>query len=133
MANYCKQKDSGPLLLVYPAYMPPPACLCWRCDVKPTGPRDPAASRRRELVKSSAWPPDGLHYPCFMLPLQLLETDLDTECEFRNSNGRLSLRRRRKRLQDATGIEDGMLRLSVGIEDVRDIIDDLEQALAPLT
>jgi cystathionine beta-lyase/cystathionine gamma-synthase len=30
------------------------------------------------------------------------------------------------------GITDGMLRLSVGLEDVEDIIADLEQALARL-
>jgi cystathionine gamma-lyase/homocysteine desulfhydrase len=28
------------------------------------------------------------------------------------------------------GITDGMLRLSVGLEDVKDILDDLKQALA---
>ena len=28
------------------------------------------------------------------------------------------------------GISDGLIRLSVGLEDVRDLIDDLEQALA---
>jgi cystathionine beta-lyase/cystathionine gamma-synthase len=28
------------------------------------------------------------------------------------------------------GIDDGLIRLSVGIEDVRDLIDDLEQALS---
>ena len=27
------------------------------------------------------------------------------------------------------GIDDGLIRLSVGIEDARDLIDDLEQAL----
>jgi O-acetylhomoserine/O-acetylserine sulfhydrylase-like pyridoxal-dependent enzyme len=30
-----------------------------------------------------------------------------------------------------TGITDGCIRLSVGIEDVRDIIDDLDQAFLP--
>ncbi|MDZ4821474.1 MAG: PLP-dependent transferase, partial [Planctomycetota bacterium] len=29
----------------------------------------------------------------------------------------------------AIGIDDGMVRLSVGVEDVQDLIDDLEQAL----
>jgi cystathionine beta-lyase/cystathionine gamma-synthase len=28
------------------------------------------------------------------------------------------------------GIADGLIRLSVGLEDVRDLVDDLEQALA---
>ncbi|HEV8435331.1 MAG TPA: PLP-dependent transferase, partial [Thermoanaerobaculia bacterium] len=28
------------------------------------------------------------------------------------------------------GIGDGLIRLSVGLEDVRDLIDDLDQALA---
>jgi len=37
-----------------------------------------------------------------------------------------------KEERERAGIVDGMLRLSVGVEDVRDIIDDLEQALAPL-
>jgi cystathionine beta-lyase/cystathionine gamma-synthase len=35
---------------------------------------------------------------------------------------------REKRL--AAGVEDGLLRLSVGVEDIEDIIADLEQALA---
>ncbi len=30
------------------------------------------------------------------------------------------------------GIGDGLLRLSVGLEDVRDLIEDLDQALEPL-
>jgi cystathionine gamma-lyase len=30
------------------------------------------------------------------------------------------------------GIADGLIRLSVGLEDVRDLVDDLEQALAPV-
>jgi cystathionine beta-lyase/cystathionine gamma-synthase len=32
----------------------------------------------------------------------------------------------------AAGVEDGLLRLSVGVEDVEDLIADLEQALASL-
>jgi cystathionine beta-lyase/cystathionine gamma-synthase len=32
----------------------------------------------------------------------------------------------------AIGITDGMVRISVGIEDVEDILDDLEQALAKM-
>jgi cystathionine beta-lyase len=35
---------------------------------------------------------------------------------------------REKRL--AAGVEDGLLRLSVGVEDIEDILADLEQALA---
>jgi cystathionine beta-lyase/cystathionine gamma-synthase len=31
------------------------------------------------------------------------------------------------------GIADGLIRLSVGLEDVRDLVDDLEQALARVT
>jgi cystathionine beta-lyase/cystathionine gamma-synthase len=34
-----------------------------------------------------------------------------------------------RRQREATGITDGLVRLSVGLEDVRDIIDDLSQAL----
>ena len=34
-----------------------------------------------------------------------------------------------KAQREANGISDGLVRLSVGIEDVRDIIQDLEQAL----
>jgi cystathionine beta-lyase/cystathionine gamma-synthase len=35
-----------------------------------------------------------------------------------------------KEVREARGVTDGLLRLSVGIEDVRDLIADLEQALA---
>jgi cystathionine gamma-lyase/homocysteine desulfhydrase len=31
--------------------------------------------------------------------------------------------------RDALGITDGLIRLSVGIEDVQDLLDDLAQAL----
>jgi cystathionine gamma-lyase len=31
----------------------------------------------------------------------------------------------------ALGIDDGLIRLSVGVEDVRDLIGELERALAP--
>jgi cystathionine beta-lyase/cystathionine gamma-synthase len=34
-----------------------------------------------------------------------------------------------KKIRDSLGISDSLLRLSVGIEDVEDIIDDLNQAL----
>ena len=34
-----------------------------------------------------------------------------------------------KKIRDSLGISDSLLRLSVGIEDVEDIIDDLKQAL----
>lgn len=34
-----------------------------------------------------------------------------------------------KEIRDAVGITDGLIRLSVGIEDVRDIISDLDQAI----
>ena len=34
-----------------------------------------------------------------------------------------------KKIRESLGISDSLLRLSVGIEDVEDIIDDLEQAL----
>ena len=34
-----------------------------------------------------------------------------------------------KEIRDSLGISDSLLRLSVGIEDVEDIIDDLNQAL----
>jgi cystathionine beta-lyase/cystathionine gamma-synthase len=32
----------------------------------------------------------------------------------------------------AIGITDGLVRISVGIEDIQDILDDLEQALAAI-
>jgi cystathionine beta-lyase/cystathionine gamma-synthase len=35
-----------------------------------------------------------------------------------------------KEVREARGVTDGLLRLSVGIEDVRDLLDDLEQAFA---
>ncbi|HEY0840080.1 MAG TPA: PLP-dependent transferase, partial [Vulgatibacter sp.] len=35
-----------------------------------------------------------------------------------------------KETREALGISDGLIRLSVGIEDVKDLIGDLEQALA---
>ena len=34
-----------------------------------------------------------------------------------------------KEERDKTGIVDSLIRLSVGIEDVKDLIDDLEQAI----
>ena len=34
-----------------------------------------------------------------------------------------------KKIRDSLGISDSLLRLSVGIEDVEDIIEDLKQAL----
>jgi cystathionine gamma-lyase len=34
-----------------------------------------------------------------------------------------------KKIRDTLGISDSLLRLSVGIEDADDIIDDLKQAL----
>jgi methionine-gamma-lyase len=34
--------------------------------------------------------------------------------------------------RDAAGIDDGLIRLSVGLENVEDIIADLDQALARL-
>jgi methionine-gamma-lyase len=39
----------------------------------------------------------------------------------------------RKADRQAAGITDGLVRLSVGIEDVEDIIADLEQALAQVS
>jgi cystathionine beta-lyase/cystathionine gamma-synthase len=32
----------------------------------------------------------------------------------------------------AIGITDGMVRISVGIEDIQDLLDDLDQALAAI-
>ena len=37
-----------------------------------------------------------------------------------------------KEEREATGVVDSLIRLSVGIEDVSDLIDDLSQALAKL-
>jgi cystathionine beta-lyase/cystathionine gamma-synthase len=34
--------------------------------------------------------------------------------------------------RDEAGIDDGLIRLSVGLEDSQDLINDLEQALARL-
>jgi len=34
--------------------------------------------------------------------------------------------------RDEAGIDDGLIRLSVGLEDPQDILDDLDQALAKL-
>ncbi|MGB2015423.1 MAG: PLP-dependent transferase, partial [Flavobacteriales bacterium] len=34
-----------------------------------------------------------------------------------------------KEVREKTGVTDGLIRLSVGIEDVADLIDDLDQAL----
>jgi len=34
-----------------------------------------------------------------------------------------------KKIRDSLGISDSLLRLSVGIEDVEDLIEDLKQAL----
>ena len=34
-----------------------------------------------------------------------------------------------KEIRDVNGVVDGLIRLSVGIEDVRDLISDIEQAL----
>jgi cystathionine beta-lyase/cystathionine gamma-synthase len=34
-----------------------------------------------------------------------------------------------KKIRDSLGITDSLLRLSIGIEDVEDLIDDLNQAL----
>ena len=41
-------------------------------------------------------------------------------------------RRRRRRRLAQIGITDGMVRISVGIEDVDDILADLDQALAEI-
>ncbi|MGH9423195.1 MAG: PLP-dependent transferase, partial [Thermoanaerobaculia bacterium] len=35
-----------------------------------------------------------------------------------------------KEQREALGVTDSLVRLSVGVEDVRDLIDDLDQALA---
>ena len=35
-----------------------------------------------------------------------------------------------KEERDKTGIVDSLIRLSVGIEDVKDLIDDLDQAIS---
>jgi len=35
-----------------------------------------------------------------------------------------------KEVREANGITDGLIRVSVGIEDVEDILEDLEQALS---
>jgi cystathionine beta-lyase/cystathionine gamma-synthase len=35
-----------------------------------------------------------------------------------------------KEMRDRMGVSDGLVRLSVGIEDVEDLIEDLEHALA---
>ena len=37
-----------------------------------------------------------------------------------------------KEKREKTGIVDSLIRLSVGVEDVTDLIDDLKQALAKL-
>ena len=42
------------------------------------------------------------------------------------------MRRSARRARKAIGITDGMVRISVGIEDVQDILDDLDQALAAI-
>ncbi len=34
-----------------------------------------------------------------------------------------------RHIREAIGIEDGLVRLSVGVESVEDLIDDLDQAL----
>ena len=34
-----------------------------------------------------------------------------------------------KEVREKTGVTDGLIRLSVGIEDIADLIDDLDQAL----
>jgi cystathionine gamma-lyase len=38
-----------------------------------------------------------------------------------------------KEAREAVGVVDNLLRLSVGVEDVEDLLDDLKQALSPLT
>jgi len=38
-----------------------------------------------------------------------------------------------KEVREKTGVTDGLIRLSVGVEDVKDLLEDLDQALAHAT